>query len=141
VFDGVAIVCGTPHTAKGGAVLQDHGSYSTAWRRYKLWSLAFWIGFAAYLPMLAFVNRVFAGNSVGAGNIIFAAAFVWMMIWCAIGYQKFNFRCPRCGELFFNKFDDRPWRMVWRHNPFARHCVHCGPPKWAAQDPNPHAAG
>ena len=121
--------------------MQDQGPYSAAWRRYKLWSGAFWIGFAAYLPALAFVNRALGGSREGGGTAIFVAAFMWMMIWCAIGYQKFNFRCPRCGELFFNKFDNRPWRMAWQHNPFARRCVHCGLPKWAAQDPNPHAAG
>ena len=45
--------------------------------------------------------------------------------------------CPRCGELFFRKFDDRPWRGAWQHNPFARRCMHCGLPKWAAVDPGP----
>ena len=113
----------------------SNGSYSAAWRHYRLWSWAFWIGFAAYLPALALVSRALGGNREDSGNTIFAAAFVWMMIWCAIGYQKFNFCCPRCGELFFNKFDDRPWRMVWRHNPFARDCVHCALPKGAAQEP------
>jgi hypothetical protein len=118
----------------------SNGSYSAAWRHYRLWSWAFWIGFASYLPGLAFVSRALDWTRNGNSTAIFLTAFVWMLAWAAIGYRKSNFRCPRCGALFFNKFDDRPWRMVWRHNPFARRCMHCGLPKWAAQDPNQHAA-
>ena len=55
-----------------------------------------------------------------------------MVLVAAIGYRKWNFACPRCGELFFRAFDARPWRQDWRHNPFARRCLHCGLPKWAA---------
>ncbi|PYU20134.1 MAG: hypothetical protein DMG32_22915 [Acidobacteria bacterium] len=139
-LDGLAKCYCALHATKGGAALQDQGPYLAAWRRYRRWSRAFWIGFGSYLPGLAFASRAVRWRRNGDGTAIFLAAFVWMIIWVVIGYRKSNFRCPRCGELFFNKFDDRPWRMVWRHNPFARRCIHCGLPKWAAQDPNPHAA-
>jgi hypothetical protein len=98
----------------------------------------FWIVFVFYLPVLAFVSRVLGWTR--GGNAIFFAAFAWMMAFAMVGYRKGNFRCPRCGELFFQKFDDRPWRTVWQHNPFARRCMHCGLPKWAAVDPNSHTA-
>ena len=114
---------------------QQDGSYSAAWRHYRLWSWAFWIVFVGYLPALAFVARVLGW--AGEGNAIFLAAFVWMIGFALVGYQTGNFRCPRCGELFFRKFDDRPWRGAWQHNPFARRCMHCGLPKWAAVDPGP----
>ena len=84
---------------------QGEGPYSTAWRRYRQWSWAFWIVFGLYLPGLAFVSRT-------------------------LGWT-------RCGELFFRKFDARPWRADWQHNPFARRCTHCGLPKWATRDPDP----
>ena len=86
-------------------------SYSGAWRRYRGWSWTFWLAFLGYLPGMA---------------------LLWMVLVGAIGYRKFNFTCPRCGELFFRAFDPRPWRQDWRHNPFARRCLHCGLPKWAA---------
>ncbi len=71
----------------------------------------------------------------GDGTALFMAALVWMVAFAVIGYQRGNFRCPRCGELFFQKFDDRSWRMSWQHNPLARRCLHCGLPKWAQSDP------
>jgi len=89
--------------------------------------------FVLYLPVLAILSRAL-GPMRGA-TAIFCAAAVWMLAFSVIGYRKWNLRCPRCGELFFHKFDDRPWRMGWQHNPFARRCMHCGLHKWAA-DPN-----
>jgi len=78
-------------------VPQEDGPYSAAWRRYRLWSWAFWIVFVGYLPAMAFVGRVLGW--AGEGNAIFLAAFVWMIGFAVAGYQKGNFRCPRCGEL------------------------------------------
>jgi len=118
---------------------QGEGPYSTAWRRYRQWSWAFWIVFGSYLPGLAFVSHAF-GWTRGGGNTIFFAALVWMIACTIIGYQKWNFGCPRCGELFFRKFDARPWRADWQHNPFARRCMHCALPKWATRDPDPRKA-
>ena len=115
--------------------MQDEGPYSAAWRRYRQWSRAFWIVFVLYLPVLAFVGRA-VGSMRGGGTLIFCAAAVWLLAFCIIGYLKSNLQCPRCGELFFRKFDNRPWRMGWQHNPFARRCMHCGLRKWAAH-PNP----
>jgi hypothetical protein len=114
----------------------SNGSYSATWSRYRLWSWAFWIGFASYLPGLALASREFGWTRDGNVGAIFVTAFVWMLAWAAIGYQKTNFRCPRCGEEFFNKFDNRPWRMAWWHNPFARRCMHCGLRKWADKNPD-----
>ena len=87
---------------------QEDGPYSAAWRRYRLWSRAFWIVFVGYLPAMAFVARVLGW--AGQGNAIFLAAFVWMIGFALVGYQKGNFRCPRCGEL-----SGPPWVP-------ARHC-------------------
>jgi hypothetical protein len=116
-----------------GAVTADEGPYAAAWRRYRWWSGAFWIVFLSFLPVIALVSR--APGVAPGGNLILVIALVWMIVCSWIGYVKWNVRCPRCGELFFRKFDDRPGRMVWQHNPFARRCMHCGLPKWAARDP------
>jgi hypothetical protein len=113
--------------------------YAAAWRCYRQWSRAFWIVFVFYLPGLALVSRALGWMRYTNGTAIFLVALVWMIAFSVIGYRKSNFRCPRCDELFFHKFDDRPWRMSWQYNPFARRCMHCGLPKWAAQDPIPHA--
>jgi hypothetical protein len=121
-----------------GAALQDERPYSAAWRRYRRWSRAFWLVFVLYLPALGFGGRAL-GWTHGDGGAIFFAASVWMLAFLVIGYRKSNFQCPRCGELFFHRFDGRLWRRDWQHNPFARRCMHCGLPKWASANPTvPH---
>jgi hypothetical protein len=66
--------------------------------------------------------------------ITFFVAIGWIAAFAVTGYFKGNFVCPRCGENFFRRWDPRPWRQSFRSNIFARHCMHCGLPKWAAQD-------
>jgi hypothetical protein len=61
-------------------------------------------------------------------------ALAWLVAFAVSGYQKTNFSCPGCGELFFRAWDDRPWRKTWQSNPFARSCRHCGLPKWSTAD-------
>ena len=109
---------------------QNDGPYSDAWRRYRRSSRAFWFLFVLFLPSMAGVSRL-PGSSHGGGIVVFVVALAWMTAFAVVGYRKWNFQCPRCGELFFHKFNDRPWRMVWRHNPLARRCMHCGLQKWA----------
>jgi hypothetical protein len=113
------------------------GPYAAAWRRYRRWRWTFWLLFVLYLPAPAILSRAM-GCTRGSGTPIVVAAFAWMIAFGIVGYQTGNFRCPRCGELFFRKFDDRIWRRTWVQKPFARRCLHCGLPKWAGRDPGPH---
>jgi len=83
-----------------------------------------------YLPGVAFMSHRL-GWTRGDGTAVLCAASAWLIAFAVIGYRKWNFRCPRCAEPFFYKFDDRRWRMSWQHNPFALRCMHCGLPKWA----------
>ena len=106
------------------------GSYSGAWRRYRVWSWVFWLAFLLYLPGVAYLSDAL-GWSRDGGNATLLTALVWMLVVAVVGYQKWNFACPRCGEMFFRKFDARPSRRDWQHNPFARRCMHCGLAKWA----------
>ena len=115
--------------------LQDEGPYSAAWLAYRRCSRAFWIVFVLYLPGLLLVSTALR-HMPGGGTVIFVAVSVWMIAVTVIGNRKWSFRCPRCDQLFFQKVDDRPWRRLSQHNPFARCCMHCHLPKWAAHDPN-----
>ena len=83
------------------------GSYSGAWRRYRVWSWAFWLAFLLYLPGMAFLSRALGWTRDG-GDPIFVGALVWMVLVAVIGYRKWNFRCPRCGELYFRAFRRAP---------------------------------
>ena len=114
----------------------DEGPYTLAWRSYRRWSLAFWLAFLGFLPGVALVDHASRAHG-GQGNLTMPVAFAWMAVFAVAGYRKSNFACPRCGEMFFRRFDSRPARRDWQHNPFARRCMHCGLPKWAAADPPP----
>ena len=110
----------------------DVTAHAAAWRRYRWWSRAFWLLFLAYLPAVALVDRlVRRSHGEAANTTTLVTALVWMIPFAVTGYRKGNFACPRCGEMFFRAWDDRPWRKSWRSNPFARRCLHCGCPKWA----------
>jgi hypothetical protein len=109
----------------------NDGPYAPAWRRYRRQSRAFWLVFVLYIPAIAALNRALVSAQRDNPTAIALAAFAGLVAFAAIGYRKWNFRCPRCGELFFHRFDDRAWRMDWQHRPWARRCLHCGLPKWA----------
>jgi hypothetical protein len=103
----------------------DEGPYTAAWRSHRRWSIAFWLAFLCFVPAVAMVDRFFRTHP-GHGNPSILFAFAWMGAFAVTGYRQSNFACPRCGELFFRRFDARPWRQDWQYNPFARHCMHCG---------------
>jgi len=105
--------------------------YAAAWRSYRRSSLACWTLFVLFLPALALVNRG-VGAYPNGSTIVAVTAFAWMIAFCVAGYRVSNFACPRCGKPFFRKFDERPSRRDWAHNPFARRCMHCGLAKWSA---------
>jgi hypothetical protein len=91
------------------------------------------LAFFGYLPAVALVDRL-VRRTYGevANTTTLFVALAWMVAFAVIGYQKNNFSCPRCGEMFFRAWDDRRWRKDWQLNPFARSCRHCGLAKWSA---------
>ena len=111
--------------------MTDSASSASAWRRYRCARWAFWILFLSFLPGLAFLDKTFHLAANGHGGVILLPAFAWMIAFAVAGYLTGNFQCPRCGKLFFKKFDDRPSRRDWSYNPLARRCRHCGLPKWS----------
>jgi hypothetical protein len=123
------------HVERGphGFDMADNPAYAAAWRSYRRSRRAFWALFVLFLPALALVNRAVGAHANG-GTIVAVTAFAWMIACSLAGYRSSNFACPRCGKLFFRKFDDRPWRGEWAHNPFARRCMHCGLAKWSTED-------
>ena len=108
------------------------GSYARAWIRYRWWSRAFWAAFFLYVPGISLIHRAIGGRDSGA---VAAIAILWLIGFAVVGYFKTNFACPRCGELFFKRFDGRVWRQSWIDRPWARQCLHCGLAKWAITSP------
>ena len=62
----------------------------------------------------------------------YVLGFAWLVAIVISGVRLAAWRCPRCHNWFFA-------RRLGR-NPFARACLHCGLPKWAA-GPQPHSGG
>jgi len=86
-------------------------SYSEAWRVYGWWSRAYRIAFFAYLPAMVLSDRIVRRTFGDVANTTtLFVALAWMIAFAVIGYQKTNFSCPRCGEMFFRAWDDRPSR-------------------------------
>ena len=61
------------------------GSYSGAWRRYRVWSWAFWLAFLLYLPGVAYLSDAL-GWSRDGGSATLLTALVWMLVVAVVGY-------------------------------------------------------
>jgi hypothetical protein len=93
-----------------------------------------WYSSDTFQPWRSSIGSCAEGDAANTTTLFVALA--WLVAFAVIGYQKTNFSCPRCGELFFRAWDDRPWRKTWQSNPFARSCRHCSLPKWSTADGN-----
>ena len=84
---------------------------------------------------MALVDRILRRTDGDAANTTtLFLALVWIIAFAVTGYHKSNFACPRCNEMFFRTWDDRPWPKTWQSNPFARRCRHCCLPKWSNKE-------
>jgi hypothetical protein len=77
------------------------------------------IVFGGFL-FVAVIWRVFRGEILQFLGGIFLT--LWFLCSVASTFWVAGFRCPRCGERFFQGHFHR--------NGFARRCLHCGLPKW-----------
>ena len=109
--------------------VSDAGQYSEAWRAYnRMW----WKSLG--LTVLWFVG---AGVTPALIEFLVPSAPPWVVVavaaLCFVGaivvsQPPIRWPCPRCGRPFHATF--------WWHNGFARRCVHCRLPKWAARNPD-----
>ena len=67
------------------------------------------------------------------GLALFAAWAVVLVRFLFVFGEYVYWSCPRCGKTFHYVTH---WYGRW-NNPFAKHCVHCGLPKWVDVDPDP----
>jgi hypothetical protein len=102
-------------------------TYEDKWKDYKRRRLTFLVIFVFYVPGAFFIGFQLQ-KLFGSGVSFYVVAIIWMIALAISGLRLTYWRCPRCGKFFFAK-----WVGV---NQFARKCVHCGLPKWAAKDEN-----
>jgi hypothetical protein len=67
------------------------------------------------------------------GLVLFAAWVIVLLRFYFVSGEYVYWSCPRCGKPYHYLVR---WYGRW-NNPFARHCVHCGLPKWVDSDPDP----
>jgi hypothetical protein len=101
------------------------GPYAAAWKKQRRRERLFWFGFFFY-PLGAGLVGFALGMLLGIDPPFLPVAIVWLVLLTIAGNRVTSFRCPRCGQWFFAK--------DWYHNSFARRCLHCSLPKWAADD-------
>jgi predicted membrane channel-forming protein YqfA (hemolysin III family) len=103
--------------------------YQEHWRRYKKLRNVFFFLFLGYVPVVA-AFTVLVSMPLRAFTPSFVFAVIWIVMLLVVGNRLSAWRCPRCGQWFAAK---------WWYNKglFARKCVHCGLPKFAASGAPP----
>ncbi|MCA1594036.1 MAG: hypothetical protein LC754_15565 [Acidobacteria bacterium] len=105
--------------------MAQQDSYRAQWAEYRKRSIIVWSVFLTYIP-----GAIIIGGSLyrltGSDSFIPMTAFAWMAAFAITNFYRMNWKCPRCGKAFFQKW--------WYGNNFARKCVHCGLPKWAESE-------
>lgn len=94
-------------------------SYAPRWavlRRSEYIFYTVWIG-GMLLALVLTVRFRFHNNLLG---------ILWLGGTYAASVPIGNFRCPRCGELYFK----RRIAIGYFYNTFTRKCLHCGLRKW-----------
>jgi hypothetical protein len=88
------------------------------WREYRTrrnLSLFAALGFVPFVYLLIRATVWLFGTAIPA----FFVAFGWVIFAWIAGRRFIDFKCPRCGNLFFA---DSKW---WGYNTMVRKCLHC----------------
>jgi hypothetical protein len=100
--------------------------YQDHWCRYKRLRNLFFFIWIGYVPVM-FVFTMLVSKALGTFIPSFVLAGSWMVMFLVMGTRLSAWRCPRCGKWFSGTW--------WYNKGFlARKCVHCGLPKFAADD-------
>lgn len=94
----------------------DYNRWSEYRRRRRF---AFWYVVGGLL-LLAVLLPFLAGTSFNVLKSILI--IMWFVGSIVMSFRMGGFRCPRCGERFFEGDS--------HHNGFAKHCLHCGLQKY-----------
>jgi hypothetical protein len=115
----------TPAMIDAAEETTAEGPYSASWAEYRRRRNLYWLVWLTYIPGVLIIGLPLSWlfHSNGAA---FAVAGLWMVAFVAAANYLGFWKCPRCRKPFS--------RGRWYYNPFARECVHCGLPKWAAND-------
>ncbi len=91
--------------------------YTVAWDDYKYrrrWCLGISLGGLAFIGVVLIFSPFETVREYDFGIL----GPIWFVASIITAYRVSWFRCPRCGQRFFE--------ALWYHNGFARRCLHCG---------------
>ena len=98
-------------------------SYARQWRRYRILRNSLVLLTVGWLPASRPIDDLSLKLFHEHGPA-FLIENAWAFSCVFIGVYLMGWRCPRCGQQFFQ----RSWRNRW---PFAKQCFHCGLSKFA----------
>jgi hypothetical protein len=101
------------------------GPYSAGWAEYRRRRKLYRLVWLTYIPGVLIIGLPLSW-SFHSNAAFFAVVALWAVAFMAAANYLGFWKCPRCGKPFS--------RGRWYYNPFARECVHCGLPEWAASD-------
>ncbi len=99
--------------------------YASEWEEYRKRRNAFLLILLTYIPGVFVIGTPLA-RILGSEAPMYVIAILWMIAFALAGWRLTYWKCPRCEKWFF-----ATW---WFCNQLARKCVHCGLPKWVAQN-------
>jgi hypothetical protein len=113
------------------------GEYSQEWDelrrlRRRMFRVAA-AGAVILVAVLLVITYLSPSAATIIGFVLFAAWVVVLSRFFFVSGEYVYWSCPRCGKPYHYLVR---WYGRW-NNPFARHCVHCGLPKWVDSDPDP----
>jgi membrane protein YdbS with pleckstrin-like domain len=111
--------------------------YQTEWedlRKLRRWIVKLALAAVAVMALVPLSQVLPKVWSIPLGLALFSAFMVVIVLFFVAANQYKHWSCPRCGRPFHFKYG-KLYRLV---NPFARHCIHCGLPKWSDIDPDPN---
>lgn len=102
--------------------------YAIEWHEYKVRRTTLVLLYLGYLPFAILIDFLLDTFLEGNETLMAVAAISWLAA-SGIAIWRFgSFRCPRCGEEFFNR---KVFAFIRFHQPLAKHCWNCGLKKWA----------
>jgi hypothetical protein len=102
--------------------------YAAAWRDLRRRRRLMWGVYLGFFPgewILSAVDAKLLHHRTPGVFII--AGIGWMVAFLASSFWADAWQCPRCHKNFT--------RATWYRNPWTRHCLSCGLPRWAPNDP------
>jgi hypothetical protein len=102
-----------------GADSMPPGSTWNTLRRRERVGMGLWLG---YLPGTFVLGQPFS-DALGSEIAFLIVGLAWMATCLLVVFWCGSFRCPRCGNRFYQNW--------WYQGSYARKCAHCGLRKWA----------